>query len=120
MDLRASYHPGGARATEGQGPWAVHSLRHTKGANLRKRGADIRDIQEVLYHADIGTTLIYTQMAREDLREELPKRFIEYQPSDPKGRSVRQRNRASRPGSRLARERGCDRMMLSILREWLL
>lgn len=56
---------------------AVHSLRHTVGADLRKRGADIRDIQEVLRHADIGTTLVYTQMAREDLRRKLPRRFAE-------------------------------------------
>ena len=54
---------------------AVHSLRHTVGADLRKRGADIRDIQDVLRHADIGTTQIYTHMAREDLRRKLPRRF---------------------------------------------
>jgi site-specific recombinase XerD len=57
---------------------AVHSLRHTVGADLRKRGADIRDIQEVLRHADIGTTQIYTQMAREELRKKLPRRFTDY------------------------------------------
>ena len=56
---------------------AVHSLRHTVGADLRKRGADIRDIQDVLRHADIGTTQVYTQMAREELRKKLPKRFVE-------------------------------------------
>jgi site-specific recombinase XerD len=61
---------------------AVHSLRHTVGANLRKRGADIRDIQEVLRHADIGTTQIYIQMAREDLRKKLPRRFVERQESE--------------------------------------
>lgn len=54
---------------------AVHSLRHTVGADLRKRGADIRDIQDVLRHADIGTTQIYTQMARQELRKKLPRRF---------------------------------------------
>ncbi len=61
---------------------AVHSLRHTVGADLRKRGADIRDIQDVLRHADIGTTQIYTQMAREDLRKKLPRRFVERQESE--------------------------------------
>ena len=50
------------------------------GAGLRKRGADIWDIQEVLRHADIGTTQIYTQMAREELRKKLPRRFIDYRP----------------------------------------
>jgi integrase/recombinase XerD len=57
---------------------AVHSLRHTVGADLRKRGADIRDIQDVLRHADIGTTQIYTHMAREELRKKLPRRFMEH------------------------------------------
>jgi site-specific recombinase XerD len=57
-------------------------LRHTVGADLRKHGADIRDIQEVLLrHADIGTTQIYTQMAREDLRKKLPHRFVDHQAS---------------------------------------
>ena len=55
---------------------AVHSLCHTVGADLRKRGADIRDIQDVLRHADIGTTQIYTHMAREELRKKLPRRFV--------------------------------------------
>ena len=55
---------------------AVHSLRHTVGADLRKRGADIRDIQDVLRHANISTTQLYTQMAREELRKKLPRRFM--------------------------------------------
>ncbi len=56
---------------------AVHSLRHTVGADLRRRGADIRDIQDVLRHADISTTQIYTQMARDELRKKLPRRFMD-------------------------------------------
>tara|TARA_B100000315_G_C14555331_1_gene577843 strand:+ start:299 stop:559 length:261 start_codon:yes stop_codon:yes gene_type:complete len=55
---------------------AFHSLRHTVGADLRKRGADIRDIQDVLRHANISTTQVYTQMAREELWKKLPKRFL--------------------------------------------
>ena len=55
---------------------AVHCLRHTVGADLRKRGADIRDIQDVLRHANISTTQLYTQMAREELRKKLPRRFM--------------------------------------------
>jgi site-specific recombinase XerD len=35
----------------------------------------------VLRHADIGTTQIYTQMAREDLRKKLPHRFVDQQAS---------------------------------------
>jgi site-specific recombinase XerD len=53
----------------------VHTLRHTVGADLRMRGADLRDIQQVLRHSDISTTTIYTQMANEELRKKLPKRF---------------------------------------------
>lgn len=56
---------------------------HTVGADLRKRGADIRDIQDVLRHADIGTTQIYTHIAREELRKKLPRRFVEYQKRKP-------------------------------------
>lgn len=54
---------------------AVHSLRHTVGADLRQRGADIRDIQDVLRHASISSTQLYTHLAREDLRQKLPRRF---------------------------------------------
>ena len=53
----------------------VHMLRHTAGAALRKRGADIRDIQQFLRHSDIQSTQIYTQMANEDLRQKLPRRL---------------------------------------------
>jgi site-specific recombinase XerD len=42
---------------------AVHSLRLTAGADFRKRRADIRDTRDVLRHADIGATQVYTQMA---------------------------------------------------------
>ena len=52
----------------------VHMLRHTAGAQLRAAGADIRDIQQLLRHADISTTQMYTQMAEQDLRKKLPKR----------------------------------------------
>lgn len=57
----------------------VHMLRHTMGADLRKRGADIRDIQDALGHANIATTQIYTQMATDDLAKKLPKRFASRQ-----------------------------------------
>ena len=53
----------------------VHSLRHTAGYQLRKGGADERDIQDVLRHKNIQTTKIYTHLAHEDLKRRLPKRF---------------------------------------------
>jgi len=53
----------------------VHTLRHTVGYQLRKAGADERDIQDVLGHENIATTKIYSHLVTEDLRRRLPKRF---------------------------------------------
>lgn len=53
----------------------VHSLRHTVGYQLRKGGAEERDIQDVLRHKNINTTKLYTHLFREDLKARLPKRL---------------------------------------------
>lgn len=53
----------------------VHTLRHTAGYQLRKGGADERDIQDVLGHKNIQTTKIYSHLTNEDLKRRLPKRF---------------------------------------------
>ncbi|HEY5428491.1 MAG TPA: site-specific tyrosine recombinase [Solirubrobacteraceae bacterium] len=60
---------GHARSAGLERRMSPHTLRHTFATHLLAGGCDLRSLQEMLGHADIGTTQIYTHLSADRLRD---------------------------------------------------
>jgi integrase/recombinase XerD len=58
-----------ARAVGLDGKMSPHTLRHSFATHLLAGGCDLRAVQEMLGHADVSTTQVYTHLSGEQLKE---------------------------------------------------
>jgi integrase/recombinase XerD len=69
-------------------PLSPHQLRHACATHLLQRGADVRHVQQLLGHARLDSTAIYTQVAHVDLAQAIDRAHPR---SDPRRRPARAR-----------------------------